>query len=129
MEFNEDYVRNFRAATSSESLRRLACAFCAENVDVSYRRVRRLERINSEHMQDRTKRTPPPQFRVPPLAGRGARKVTLLRLIGTFRLKADPADRPDSVPYLMHLAFLYPSPPWFHECRPRVIAAPLLRLI
>ena len=71
------------------------------------------KRQSRELMQDRTDRTSralPSQSRVPPLAGRSACKVTLLGLIGTFRLKADPADRPDSVPYLMRLAFLYPSP-------------------
>lgn len=75
MDLKEDCVRNFRKATSSESLREFTCTCCAESVNVSGRRVRQLTEINLELMQDRTNRifdencTPPePPFTEGPLA-------------------------------------------------------------
>ena len=75
MELREDCVRNFRAATSSESLRQFTCACCAESVNVSDRKVQPLGEINLELMRDRTNRvfdescTPPePFFASGPLA-------------------------------------------------------------
>ena len=50
----EGCARNFRAATSSESLRQFACACCAECVNVSDRKVERVEEIDLELMRDRT---------------------------------------------------------------------------
>ena len=35
MELKEDCIRNFRAATSSESLRQFTCACCAESINIS----------------------------------------------------------------------------------------------
>jgi len=75
MKLKEDCVRNFRAATSSESLRQFTCACCAESVNVSDRKVRPLGEINLELMRDRTDRIfdescipPEPPFTEGPLA-------------------------------------------------------------
>ena len=43
MELKEDCVRNFRLATSSESLRQFTCACCAESVNVSEQKFFRFE--------------------------------------------------------------------------------------
>ena len=56
MELKENCVRNFRMATSSESLRQFTCACCAESINISDRKVRQLEEINLELMRDRTDR-------------------------------------------------------------------------
>jgi len=76
MKLKEDCVRDFRAATSSESLRQFTCACCAESINVSDRKVRRLQEINLELMRDRTARVfdescipPEPPFTNGPLAG------------------------------------------------------------
>ena len=41
MDLKEDCVRNFRTATSSESLREFTCACCAESVNISDRKIRK----------------------------------------------------------------------------------------
>ena len=41
LDLKEDCIRNFRVATSSESLRQFTCACCVESVNVSDRKVRR----------------------------------------------------------------------------------------
>ena len=56
MKLKEDFVRSFRVATSSESLRQLTCACCVKSVNVSNRKVRWLEEIDLELMQDRIDR-------------------------------------------------------------------------
>ena len=76
MELKEDCVRNFRAATSSDSLRQFTCACCAESVNISDRKMRQLTEINLELMRDRTDRVfdksqcipPDPPFTDGPLA-------------------------------------------------------------
>ena len=75
MELKENCVRNFRAATSSDSLRRFTCACCAESINVSGRMVRQLTEISLELMRDRTDRVfdkscipPEPPFTDGPLA-------------------------------------------------------------
>ena len=75
LDLKEDCVRNFHAATSSESLRQFTCACCAENIVVSDQKMRRLEEIDLELMRDRTDRVldescipPEPPFTVGPLA-------------------------------------------------------------
>ena len=56
MELKEDCIRNFRNATSSDSLRKFTCACCAESISVSDQKVQRLEEINLELLRDRTSR-------------------------------------------------------------------------
>jgi len=56
MELKEDCVHNFRAATSSDSLCQFTCAWCAESVNISDRKVRQLTEINLELMRDHTDR-------------------------------------------------------------------------
>ena len=75
MELKENCVCNFRAATSSDSLRRFTCACCAESINVSGRMVRQLTEISLELMRDRTDRVfdkscipPEPPFTNGPLA-------------------------------------------------------------
>ena len=75
LDLKEDCIRNFRAATSSKTLRQFTCACCAESVVVSDRKVRRLEEIDLELMRDRTDRVfdescipPEPPFTAGPLA-------------------------------------------------------------
>ena len=54
MELKEQCIRNFRAATSSESLRQFTCACCAESVNVSERKVIPIQDINLDLMHNRT---------------------------------------------------------------------------
>ena len=75
MNLKEDCVRDFRAATSSESLREFTCACCAESVNISSRKIRQLEKINLDLMRDCTNRVfdkscipPEPPFTDGPLA-------------------------------------------------------------
>lgn len=75
MDLKENCVRNFRAATSSESLRQFTCACCAESVNVSDSKVRQLTEINLDLMRNRTHRVfddscipPEPPFTDGPLA-------------------------------------------------------------
>ena len=75
MDLKEDCVRNFRATTSSDSLRQFTCACCAESVNVSDRKVRQLEEINLDLMRNRTNHIfdetcipPEPPFAEGPLA-------------------------------------------------------------
>ena len=56
MEFKEQCIRNFRAATSSESLMRFVCACCAESVNISQRKVLPIHDINLDLMHSRTDR-------------------------------------------------------------------------
>jgi len=75
MELKEDCVRNFRAATSSDSLRQFTCACCAESVNVSDLKVRQHTEVDLGLMRDRTDRVfdescipPKPPFTDGPLA-------------------------------------------------------------
>ena len=75
MNLKEDCVRNFRTATSSDGLRQFTCACCAESVNLSDRKVRRLGEIDLDLMRDRTDRVfdkscipPEPPFTMGPLA-------------------------------------------------------------
>jgi len=75
MELKENCVRNFRAATSSDSLRLFTCACCAESVNVSDRKVRQHTEVDLGLMRDRTDRVfdescipPKPPFTDGPLA-------------------------------------------------------------
>ena len=56
MELKEDCVRNFRLATSSESLRQFTCACCAESVNVSEQKILPIRDINLNLMRNRTDR-------------------------------------------------------------------------
>lgn len=76
MQQKEQCVRNFRAATSSESLREFTCACCAESVNCCERKVISVNDIDVNLMRDRTDRVfnasecipPGPPFTEGPLA-------------------------------------------------------------
>ena len=56
MEQKEECIRNFRAVTSSESLRQFTCACCAEGVNCSERKVVSIDDIDVSLMRNRTDR-------------------------------------------------------------------------
>jgi hypothetical protein len=56
MELKEQCIRNFRAATSSESLRQFTCACCAESVNILERNVLPIREIDLDLMRDHTDR-------------------------------------------------------------------------
>lgn len=76
MELKEECIRNFRAATSSESLRQFTCGCCAESVNVSERKVVSINDINLNLMYNHMDRVfdtnqfipPDPPFTDGPLA-------------------------------------------------------------
>ena len=54
MECKEQCIRNFRAATSSDSLRQFTCACCAESVNDSERKIFSIRDLNLDLMRDHT---------------------------------------------------------------------------
>ena len=76
MEFKEECIKNFRAATCSESLQQFTCACCAESANVSDKKVLPIRDINLNLMRNRTDRVfdtsrcvpPDPPFASGPLA-------------------------------------------------------------
>lgn len=56
MQQKEECIRNFRAVTSSESLRQLTCASCTEDVNCSERKVVSIDDIGVSLMRDCTDR-------------------------------------------------------------------------
>ena len=56
MQRKEECIRNFRATTSSESLREFTCACCAEGVNCSERKIISINDIDVNLMRDRTDR-------------------------------------------------------------------------
>lgn len=56
IDLKEKCIQNFRAATSSESLRQFTCACCAESVNISERKVLPIHDINLNLMRNRTDR-------------------------------------------------------------------------
>ena len=56
MQQKEECIRNFRAATPSESLRQLTCACCTEDVNCSERKVVSIDDIDVSLKRDCTDR-------------------------------------------------------------------------